>query len=36
VIFMDRGQIVEQNEPSSFKNPKSRPDKMFLSQILAH
>jgi general L-amino acid transport system ATP-binding protein len=37
VIFMDRGQIVEQNEPEEFfKNPKSDRTKMFLSQILAH
>ena len=27
VIFMDQGQIVEQNEPKEFfNNPKSRPD----------
>ena len=37
VIFMDRGQIVEQNEPEEFfKNPKSDRTKLFLSQILAH
>nr|WP_088156655.1 amino acid ABC transporter ATP-binding protein [Inquilinus limosus] len=37
VIFMDRGQIVEQNEPEEFfKNPKSERTKLFLSQILAH
>ena len=37
VIFMDRGQIVEQNEPEEFfKNPKSDRTRLFLSQILAH
>ena len=37
VIFMDDGQIVEQNEPEEFfKNPKSDRTKMFLSQILGH
>jgi general L-amino acid transport system ATP-binding protein len=35
VIFMDEGQIVEQNEPEQFfKNPKSDRTKLFLSQIL--
>jgi general L-amino acid transport system ATP-binding protein len=35
VIFMDRGQIVEQNEPNEFfSNPKSERTKLFLSQIL--
>ena len=35
VIFMDRGQIVEQNEPTEFfKNPQHERTKMFLSQIL--
>jgi general L-amino acid transport system ATP-binding protein len=35
VIFMDQGQIVEQNEPEEFfKNPKSDRTKLFLSQIL--
>ena len=35
VIFMDRGQIVEQNEPAEFfKNPQHERTKMFLSQIL--
>ncbi len=35
VIFMDRGQIVEQNEPNAFfSNPKSERTKLFLSQIL--
>ena len=37
VIFMDDGQIVEQNEPEEFfKNPQSDRTKMFLSQILGH
>ncbi len=35
VIFMDQGQIVEQNAPEEFfKNPKSDRTKLFLSQIL--
>ena len=35
VIFMDQGQIVEQNEPNEFfNNPKSERTKLFLSQIL--
>jgi general L-amino acid transport system ATP-binding protein len=37
VIFMDAGQIVEQNEPEEFfLNPKSDRTKLFLSQILGH
>ncbi len=37
VIFMDQGQIVEQNEPREFfKNPQSERSKLFLSQILRH
>ena len=37
VIFMDQGQIVEQNEPKEFfSNPKSDRTKLFLSQILNH
>jgi general L-amino acid transport system ATP-binding protein len=37
VIFMDQGQIVEQNEPEEFfRNPKSDRTKLFLSQILGH
>ena len=37
VIFMDQGQIVEQNTPSEFfNNPKSERTKLFLSQILGH
>ena len=37
VIFMDEGQIVEQNEPEAFfSNPQSDRTKLFLSQILGH
>ena len=37
IIFMDRGEIVEQNEPKEFfANPKSERTKLFLSQILHH
>ncbi len=37
VIFMDAGQIVEQNEPEQFfNNPKSERTQLFLSQILGH
>ncbi|WP_306737211.1 amino acid ABC transporter ATP-binding protein [Marimonas arenosa] len=37
VIFMDAGQIVEQNEPQEFfNNPQSDRTKLFLSQILGH
>ncbi|AUH66022.1 amino acid ABC transporter ATP-binding protein [Paracoccus zhejiangensis] len=37
VIFMDQGQIVEQNNPHDFfHNPKSERTKLFLSQILGH
>ncbi|MCR9070120.1 MAG: amino acid ABC transporter ATP-binding protein [Alphaproteobacteria bacterium] len=37
VIFMDQGEIVEQNTPDEFfTNPKSDRTKLFLSQILAH
>jgi general L-amino acid transport system ATP-binding protein len=35
VIFMDQGQIVEENEPEEFfKNPKNPRTKLFLEQIL--
>eukprot|EP01132_Coremiostelium_polycephalum_P007217 gene7217-8885_t len=35
VIFMDQGQIVEQNEPAAFfDNPQHERTKLFLSQIL--
>ncbi|MHA7876716.1 amino acid ABC transporter ATP-binding protein [Roseivivax sp.] len=37
VIFMDQGQIVEQNEPEEFfNNPQNERTKLFLSQILGH
>ena len=37
VIFMDQGQIVEQNTPAEFfSNPRSDRTKDFLSKILAH
>ena len=37
VIFMDQGQIVEENTPTEFfNNPKSERTKLFLSQILGH
>ncbi|MBE9556612.1 MAG: amino acid ABC transporter ATP-binding protein [Proteobacteria bacterium] len=35
VIFMDEGEIIEQNEPEEFfHNPQSERTKLFLSQIL--
>ena len=37
VIFMDAGEIIEQNEPHEFfDNPRHDRTKMFLSQILHH
>jgi general L-amino acid transport system ATP-binding protein len=37
VIFMDQGQIIEQNSPTEFFNhPKSERTKDFLSKIIAH
>ena len=37
VIFMDEGEIIEQNEPEAFfNNPQSERTKLFLSQILSH
>ena len=37
VIFMDRGQIVEENTPQAFfSQPQSERGKLFLSQILQH
>ncbi len=37
VIFMDGGEIIEQNRPDDFfDNPQSDRTKLFLSQILAH
>ncbi len=37
VVFMDAGQIVEENEPEEFfNNPQSERTQLFLSQILGH
>jgi general L-amino acid transport system ATP-binding protein len=37
VIFMDQGQIVEQNNPHDFfNNPQNERSKDFLSKILGH
>jgi len=37
VIFMDEGQIIEQNEPEKFfNNPQNERTQLFLSQILNH
>lgn len=37
VIFMDEGEIIEQNAPEPFFNdPQSDRTKLFLSQILHH
>ncbi len=37
VIFMDQGQIVEQNTPEEFfNNPRSERSRDFLSKILGH
>ncbi len=37
VIFMDEGEIIEENEPEEFfTNPQNERTKLFLSQILNH
>lgn len=37
VIFMDAGEIIEENEPHEFfDNPQSERTKLFLSQIIQH
>ncbi len=37
IVFMDEGQIIEQNTPKEFfDNPRSERTKLFLSQILSH
>ena len=37
IVFMDEGQIIEQNIPTEFfDNPRSERTKLFLSQILSH
>ena len=36
IIFMDEGEIVEQNSPEEFfNNPKSQRTKAFLDQVLS-
>jgi general L-amino acid transport system ATP-binding protein len=35
VIFMDQGEIIEENEPNEFfNNPQNERTQLFLSQIL--
>jgi len=37
VIFMDQGQIIEENEPGAFfSNPQSERTRHFLSQVIGH
>jgi general L-amino acid transport system ATP-binding protein len=37
VIFMDMGEIIEENEPNEFfNNPKNERTQLFLSQIIQH
>ena len=37
VIFMDEGEIIEENEPASFfEKPQNERTKLFLSQIIQH
>lgn len=37
IIFMDKGQIIETNDPHEFfNNPQNDRTKLFLSQILDH
>ena len=37
IMFMDQGEIIEQEEPERFfSNPRSERTKLFLSQILQH
>lgn len=37
VIFMDEGEIIEQNDPKEFfRNPRNKRTQLFLSQILSH
>lgn len=37
VVFMDEGEIIEQNDPATFfEHPQNERTKLFLSQILAH
>ena len=37
IVFMDEGEIIEENDPDSFfNNPKSQRAKLFLSEIMVH
>jgi general L-amino acid transport system ATP-binding protein len=37
VIFMDAGQVIEENTPNEFfENPQNERTQLFLSQILGH
>jgi polar amino acid transport system ATP-binding protein len=37
IVFMDHGEIVEENTPSEFfNNPKSQRAKLFLNEVLTH
>ncbi len=37
VIFMDKGEIIEENTPEEFfSHPRNDRTKLFLKQILAH
>ena len=37
VMFMDEGEIIEENEPEEFfANPRNERTQLFLSQILSH
>ena len=37
VVFMDEGEIIEENEPHAFCNkPRHDRPKLYLSQMLAH
>ncbi|MCP4186153.1 MAG: amino acid ABC transporter ATP-binding protein, partial [Gammaproteobacteria bacterium] len=37
VIFMDEGEIIEENEPNEFfNNPQNERTQLFLSQIIQH
>ena len=37
MVFMDEGQIVEENDPKIFfENPKEERSKTFISKILSH
>lgn len=37
ILFMDEGQIIEENDPAAFfRNPQNERTKLFLNQILQH